>query len=603
MSSNADGLNNSSGIDEPDVYFPDCVERMKPDPILTEIVSHRLMQIGHEGGLVLQRCAVSPGVVEGRDLGFNIADGAGRTIVYSTWMPRHGTTLSYMLQSCLTRFGGDIRPGDMYLVNDPHSGALHILDIAIMMPIHYQGELIAWVGNATHHLDVGAMTPGRAPLATDWHQEGIIFKPTRIVEDGRIRDDIFNLFLDNVRMPRYQSLDLKAQVSANFAAAEKIIELIDRYGTDVVKGTFESSLELAGTQAKERLAELSKGEFEAIEYLDYDKTYKIKAKMNVDDNGLHFDFQGTDPQATTFINCALPCAVANLHNILACQLFPDLTVNDGTFKLVEVRIPPGSLINCDPPAPCSGASTITGWRVQGITMNLLSQALAKSRRKEYAMAEWGWGFTDVQWSGNDPLGRWYTVRGDATLHGGGGRFKRDGIDVANIAGSTNTALPSVESYEHRYPVLYLSRGLVPDSEGAGQFRGGRAGCWSRCLYGVDSASDLSFYIGRDIGANGFSGGLDGSPSRILVKKNTDILKRIYDEVPLYEELEGAEEVLPQQPSALGIMIRAGDVVFVRGMGGGGFGPVESRARDAVIKDMEDGLLSLERAVKVYGLTV
>ncbi len=576
---------------------------MKNDPILTEIISNRLLQIGYEGGLVLQRCAVSPGVVEGRDLGFNVSDAAGRTVVYSTWMPRHGTTLSYMLQSCMNRFKDDIRPGDMYLVNDPHSGALHILDLAVMMPIHHKGELIAWVGNATHHVDVGAMTPGRAPLATDWHQEGIIFKPTRIVENGIIRDDIFNLFLDNIRMPRYQSLDLKAQISANFAAAEKVLALVERYGTEALEETFESSIELAEAQARERIAVLNHGEYEAIEYLDYDKMYSIKAKLTVGDDGLIFDFEGTDPEAKTFINCALPCAVANLHNILACQLFPDLTVNAGTFRLVEVKIPSGTVINCNPPAPCSGASTITGWRVQGITMALLTQALMNTPRQEYAMAEWGWGFTDVQWSGIDPLGRWYTVRGDASLHGGGARANSDGIDVSNIAGSTNTALPSIESYEYRYPILYLSRGLLADSEGAGQYRGGRAGYWSRCLYGVDAASDLSFYIGRDVGSNGFSGGQDGTPSEIVIKRGTDILHRLTTQVPLYDELSGNEEVLTQQPSALGLQINAGDVVYVRGMGGGGFGPPELRDKESILADIEDGLLSLERAERVYGVSV
>ncbi len=576
---------------------------MKIDPILTEIISNRLLQIGYEGGLVLQRCAVSPGVVEGRDLGFNVSDASGRTVVYSTWMPRHGTTLSYMLQSCMNRFEGDIRPGDMYLVNDPHSGALHILDLAVMMPIHYNGELVAWVGNATHHVDVGAMTPGRAPLATDWHQEGIIFKPTRIVEGGKIRDDIFNLFLDNVRMPRYQSLDLKAQISANFAAAEKILALVERYGTDALKETFESSIQLAQAQARERISFLKRGEYEACEYLDYDKMYVIKARLTVNEGTLSFDFAGTDPEAKTFINCALPCAVANLHNILACQLFPDLTVNAGTFDLVDVSIPSGTLINCNPPAPCSGASTITGWRVQGITMALLTQALMATKRENYAMAEWGWGFTDVQWSGTDPLGRWYTVRGDASLHGGGARADSDGIDVSNIAGSTNTALPSIESYEYRYPILYLSRGLLADSDGAGQFRGGRAGYWSRCLYGVESASDLSFYIGRDVGSKGYAGGEDGTSSQIIIKRGTDILARLHKEVPLYDELDGKEELLTQQPSALGLSINAGDVVYVRGMGGGGFGPPELRDKEAVLADIEEGLLSPERAERVYGVSV
>lgn len=576
---------------------------MNIDPVLTEIISNRLLRIGYEGGLVLQRCAVSPGVVEGRDLGFNVSDASGRTVVYSTWMPRHGTTLSYMLQSCMKRFENDIQPGDMYLVNDPHSGALHILDLAVMMPIHYKGDLVAWVGNATHHVDVGAMTPGRAPLATDWHQEGIIFKPTRIVQDGTIRDDIFNLFLDNVRMPRYQSLDLKAQISANFAASEKILSLVERYGTDALQQTFESSLELAKAQAKERISGLNKGRYEAVEYLDYDRVYEIRANLIVSEDKLEFDFSGTDGEAKTFINCALPCAVANLHNILACQLFPDLTVNAGTFDLVDVNIPSGTLINCNPPAPCSGASTITGWRVQGLTMALLTQALVGTGRQEYAMAEWGWGFTDVQWSGTDPLGRWYTVRGDASLHGGGARAFSDGIDVSNIAGSTNTALPSIESYEYRYPILYLSRGLLADSEGAGQYRGGRAGYWSRCLYGVETASDLSFYIGRDIGSRGFLGGEDGSPSKILIKRRTDILNRLKSQVPLYEELDGEEEVLTQQPSALGLEINAGDVVYVRGMGGGGFGPAELREKELVLADIEDGLLSPERAERTYGLSV
>lgn len=576
---------------------------MKVDPILTEIISNRLTQIGLEGGLVLQRCAVSPSVVDSRDLGFNIADASGRTIVYSVWMPRHGTTLGYMLESCMKRFEGDIRPGDMYLVNDPHSGALHILDLAVMAPVHYQGELVAWVGNATHHVDVGAMTPGRAPLATDWYQEGIIFKPTRIVEGGRIREDVFNLFLDNVRMPRYQSLDLKAQISANFAASEKIIDLVNTYGIEAIRETFDSSIELGEQQARERIAELQQGEFHEVEYLDYDKLYKVECKLTIDEHGLHFDFQGTDPEAKTFINCALPCAVANLHNILACQLFPDLTVNAGTFRLVDVSIPSGTILNCNPPAPCSGASTITGWRVQGITLALLTKALAATGRRAYSMAEWGWGFTDVQWTGLDALGRWYSVRGDPNMHGGGARSNKDGIDVSNIAGSTNTAIPSIESYEYRYPVLYLSRGLVPDSEGAGEFAGGHAGYWSRCLYGVDKASDLTFYIGRDLKSRGVYGGEDGSSSRIVIKRNTNILERLSDGVPLYDELEGEEHLLSQRPPALDNFIYAGDVVFVRGMGGAGFGSAELRSEGAIKADLENGLLSAERALEIYGVKI
>jgi N-methylhydantoinase B len=574
---------------------------VRSDPVRAEIINNRLHQIGHEGGLVLQRCAVSPGVVEARDLGFNIADHLGRTVVYSTWMPRHGTTLGYMIESCRRRFEDDVRPGDMYLVNDPHSGALHILDLAVIAPVHAEGRLIAWVGNATHHVDVGAMSPGRAPMATSWVQEGIIFRPIRLVEDGRLRDDVFQLFLDNVRMPRYQALDLKAQVSANFSAAAKVEQLAARFGIGVLLETYDTLLDLGETKARERIAELRPGRYEATEHLDFDRHYTLRCALEVGDSNLHFDFSGTDGQASSFVNCAPACAVANVHNIVACQLLPDVPFNAGALRAVSIDIPERTLLNCKPPAPCSGASTITGWKAQQLTLALISQAVAGTAHRRRAQAQWGWGFTDVQWTGQDPAGRWYSVRGDATMQGGGARAGADGIDVANIAGSTNTALPSVESYEHRYPVLYLSRGLLPDSEGPGEMRGGLAGAWSRCLYGVEEAEDLTFYVGRDFGAHGFDCGGEGPPARITVKRGTDVLERLSESPPLYEELGGQEEVLAQQTAPR--LVRAGDVVQVRGMGGGGYGDPRRRDPRHVQADVREGLVSPERARDIYGVAI
>ncbi len=549
--------------------------RARVDPIRTEIIQNRLLRIGLEGGMVLTRTAVSPTVVEAHDLGFNVADHRGNTVVYSTWMPRHGTTLAFMLESCKRRFGEDIRPGDMYLVNDPHSGALHILDLAVIAPVHLDGRLVAWVGNATHHVDVGAMTPGRAPLATSQYQEGITFKPIRLVEDFRIRDEVFGLFMDNVRMPRYQALDLRAQVSANLAASEKVRELARRYGVETLLDAYDAILDLAEAKARERIRELPEGRYEAIERLDFDRHYTLRCALEIRGDEMRFDFTGTDPEAKTFVNAAKACTVANLHNIVFCQLMPDIVVNAGAFRAIEVNVPEGTLLNCRPPAPCSGASTITGWKAQQLTMAVLSQACVKSEKhKHRAMAQWGWGFTDVQWTGLDRDGRWYSIRGDATLQGGGARTGADGIDTANIAGSTNTALPSIESYEHRYPVLYLHRGLEHDSGGDGEFRGGRAGSWSRTLYGVEEAESLPWYMGRDFGAAGFAGGGEGQPSLIKVKHGTDVLARLADGPPLYDELAGEEEVLSQQMPAHPIC--AGDVVYVRGMGGGGYGDPRRR---------------------------
>lgn len=187
------------------------------------------------------------------------------------------------------------------------------------------------------------------------------------------------------------------------------------------------------------------------------------------------------------------------------------------------------------------------------------------------------------------------------MQGGGASATTDGIDVSNIAGSTNTALPSIESYEHRYPVLYLSRGLVPDSEGAGEHRGGLAGQWSRCLYQVDEAEDLTFYVGRDFGAGGFAGGGEGARSTIAMKRGTNVLRQMTEGVPLYAELEGEEEVLPQRAEPR--PVKAGDVVLVHGMGGGGYGDPRRRDPDLVAADVGEGLVSAARAREVYAVAL
>lgn len=570
------------------------------DPITGEVIQNRLMQIGHEGGVVLQRCAVSPSVVEAKDLGFNVADAQGRTLVYSTWMPRHGSTLAYMLDSCRQRFEGDIRPGDMYLVNDPHAGALHSLDIAVIAPVFVADELVAWVGNATHHIDIGAMSPGRAPLATDAYQEGITFKPIRLVSDGRIDEHVFGLVMDNVRMPRSQSMDLRAQVSANLAAGEKIQALVARYGAETFHRVCAQSLDLSESAARQRISELREGRYEYEEMLDYDRHYRFRATLEVKGGTLKFDCSGTDRQSTTFINSALACSVANIHNILACQLFPDQNVNAGTFRPIDVHIPPKTLLSCEFPAPCSGASTIAGWKAQQLALGLLSQAVSGTRHGHRAQAQWGWAFTEPSWSGRDQRGQWFSMKGDSTMHGGGASAGSDGIDVANIAGSTNTSLPSIESYELRYPVLYLSRGIAPDTEGAGTFRGGYAGEWTRMLLGVEEAQDLTFYIGRDFGAAGFEGGQPGAPAVVTIKRGTDVMRRLATTVPDFHELPGEEELLPQQPLSLTARVRSGDVVHVRGMGGGGYGDPAKRDPRQVAEDVDSGLLSPDRAERVYG---
>ncbi len=573
------------------------------DPVVTEIIQNRLMEVGHEAGIALQRAAASPVVVGAKDFGFNVADHLGRSIVYSLWMPRHGTTLSYMLKSCFHRIGErNIFPGDMFLVNDPHEGALHLPDLAVISPVHYETELVGYTGCATHHLDIGAMRPGFVADATDWYQEGIHIKPIKLMERGELRQDIFDLIMDNVRMPHYQALDLKAQIAANMVAKERILELVKKYGIDTIKACYDEIIDLSEIKTRERIRMLPDGQYDATEYLDYDRLYTLRCKLIVKDDTLTFDFTGTDSQSPTYINSALPCTVANVHNIFVCMLIPDVVANEGCFRPVSVCLPEKTVLSCKPPAPSSGASTIGGWKAQILAIKTLSKALANSPESWRATASWGSGLVNPNYYGMNRDGRPFVmVDMNGCGQGGGARTTKDGFDVSNIAGSTNSSVPNIEDIEGAYPILYLDRHMVTDSGGPGKYRGGVSISFSNVPYEISKVQASLGYVGKTVPAEGIDGGKPGVTSEIRMKRNSNIKDLLKHKVPSYEEVSGEEEVFAQ---TAGWAIQTdGDVLYFRVQGGGGYGNPLQREAALVYKDVVEGYVSLEKAESEYGVVI
>ena len=568
------------------------------DPVTIEILNNRLHQIAREAGATLTRTAASPVTVEAKDLGFNITTPEGENVVFSVWMPRHGTTLSHMVRSTIDQFGFEnIDEGDMFLTNDPYAGALHIMDLAVLAPVHYDGELIAWTGCATHHLDVGAMTAGWPSRSRDWYQEGVKYPPIKIMEEGEVRDDVFELFLRNVRMPEYQGLDLKAQIASNTVSRRRIRETADEYGSEVLRRTYEEMIEYGERTARERISALPDGEYRHVDYLDYDDVFRLECTLTVDGDELTFDFSGTDEQAPTFINCAFPCAEANLHNILQVTMFPDVTVNAGTFEPVRVDIPKGTIFNCTPPSPCAGASIFAGWRVMSLTNAVLSKAFAASDDPARASAEWGGGSPNLQLTGEDAYGDSYTLFVmDQCMLGGGARYDKDGEHVTNVLGSTNTSVPNVELHERRYPLLYLRRSLRQNSDGAGRRRGGLGAEFALTPYGVDSLTVNAFQHRRDSPPFGLFGGYPGEGGGIDVYESDgaefgDI--SIDDRPP--------ERTLARMNDEF--QLATGEVVHARTAGGGGIGDPLTRAVDRVAEDLRQGVIDTDRAIDRYGIVM
>ncbi len=571
----------------------------KLDPVTIEIIQNRLTQIGREAGLALVRGAASLIVVGAKDLGFNISDHTGRTVVYSIWMPRHGTTLSYMLKSCMARFGNNINPGDMFLVNNPYDGSLHALDIAVISPVHQGNQLIAWTGCATHHLDIRAMRPGTAPDATDWYQEGIIFRPIKIVENGILKEDIFNLFLDNVRVPLYQGLDLKAQIAANNTARDKLVKLAERYGFEALKTCYQEIMDFSEAKARERINLLPEGEYSATEYLDYDRDYLLKCTLRVGCDRLTFDFTGTDRQAASYVNSALACSVANVHNILICLLMPDIPANEGCFRPVEIKIPEGTVLNSKAPAPCGGASTIGGWKAQTLAVKVLSQAMLKSTLAWRANASWGSGFVMPRMSGLSHDGKPYVLGiTESMMQGGGARGNKDGFDIANIGGSTNSSLPNIEDTEQRYPFLYIKRAMRPDSGGAGKYRGGLGGEAVVKLHDAAKAECSLGYVGKNFPSDGLAGGKPGTRSLVKMKIGTNVNELLKKTTPEYDDIKGEETVFPPQNAPF--FMGTNDVLYLRYQGGGGLGNPQERDRAKIKADVDEGYISAAAAKEEYG---
>lgn len=572
------------------------------DPVILEIVNNRLQQIGLQGGYTLINTAASPGVVHAKDLGFNISDHLGRCIVYSMWMPRHGTTLSYMLRACRRKFEGRIRPGDMFITNNPHDGALHNLDIAILAPVHYEGELMAWTGCATHHLDIGAMTPGRAPQATEFLQEGIIIPPLKIVEDFELNQEIFDLFLENVRVPHYQGLDLKGQIASNNVARDKILEVAARYGTETLKSCYEEIISFSEEKTRQRIRLLPNGRYEAVDYISYDKIYTIQCTLIVEDESLTFDFAGTDPQASNFINSALPCTVANVHNIVVCLLTPDIPVNEGCLHPIQVVAPEMSIVNCKPPAPCSGASVISGWTAMSLAVRTLSLALDKSGESWRSNASWPSGQIDILLTGKDRQGKpFFTRNHGGGAMGGGARANKDGLHFGSPPGSTTTSNPNAEAGEARFPVLTLYSRATPDSGGPGKFRGGISAETAFKLHRADQAEALFWWTGKGVAANGLKGGEPGSHSCLKVKENSDVMDMLPRSSVSWEKLKGVEKELPGRYPTF--VLREKDVVLLKKSGGGGYGNPLDRDPLKVLEDVKEGYVSIEKAASQYGVLI
>jgi N-methylhydantoinase B len=588
------------------------------DPVTFEVVRHKLEAINEEQAITLRGGSASPIVTEASDFnngiylpGGEIVSMGPQVVFHSGAMPH---VIRHVLEDCSDNPG--IGPGDMFVVNDPYKGPVHHPDVAVVAPIHYDGELIAWAGAAAHEVDVGGMVVGSISVrAREKQQEGLMLPPVKLVEGGRVRADIWRLILNMTRQPQLVELDLKGFVASNVVARRRLVELVGEYGLETVRLVMAELIRYSERRFRERLSELPDCEVRSQGFIDHDGhenlVYRIDLRLEKRGDALVFDFSGSSPQAPGLINCVESTLVGAVFGGTAPLLAHDIPWNHGILGALEIVAPRGIVCNAAEPAP-TGAGTIgAGWVAVSTIVHALSKLLSLSDRyRSHAQAVTNGTFDALIVGDRNQYGEPYgTQVMDAQMGGGGASAFADGIDQSGGFVTPRPNIPNVETNEMHGPMLYLFRGFLPDSGGDGEHRGGRSAGAALTPYDVERLRCVLTTQGVEVPVSpGIFGGLPGACNRHVLVRGARALELLAEgslPLPRRSTLEALDvealggEVVELAAKVDEFALEAGDVLQYTWSGGGGYGDPARRSSEAVVRDVREGVLSAEKAASVY----
>jgi N-methylhydantoinase B len=581
------------------------------DPITFEVIKHRLWQINDEQSIAIRTISSSPIVVEGNDFNVGLFSEDGQVVTAGIGSLVHVGTIGTALRSIMSR-ATRIRDGDIFLTNDPFLGALHQSDVVLASPLYHRGEVVLWVGNVLHHPDVGGIDEGSFCInARNLYQDPprYFFK---IVDQGEMVRELEYTFVTNSRLPDMVALDLRAQIGAINAAKQRLTVLIDERGAPIIRAVMRRSLDLAERQLRDRIRRLPEGSWTGEAWMDGDRVgserlHRVIVRLTREDEVLHFDFTGSSPQVDAAVNCTYHGTVAGaavpIYTFL-CQ--GDIDWNDGVKRCIKVTAPEGTVVNASFPAPVSICTIGFRWLVTVAA----SQAVAKMLD---ASAE----FRDrvcSSWSVSANCNNLFGVTADGKRvgallsdHRGGGAAARSFADGFSHSGQTTSfsaSMANVESQEWKLPIVYLYRRQLPDTGGAGRWRGGLTAAVALTPLGVPEMILKSTNTAgtQASNAHGIDGGYPGAGSQVRVLRGTDVWEKLAaGRIPREDgDFGGTVEHLASKASGV---LAAGDVLVFFAPGGGGFGDPLDREPARVANDVRNGWVSIACARSSYGVAL
>jgi N-methylhydantoinase B len=507
------------------------------DPVTLSVLASALSGVAEEMGAVLIRGAYSSNIKERRDCSAGLFDERGKMVAQAEHIPVH---LGAMPEAVRAVMDKNPEPDDIFAINDPYSGGTHLPDITLVSPLAHEGEIIGYAVTRAHHSDVGGMSPGSMPSDShEIYQEGIIIPPTRLVRGGEYVQDVLDLLLANVRTPDLRRGDLRAQIAANNIAEERIEELMERRGKDVVLTAFEEVISYAEKRACEAIRDLPDGEYTAEDYMEgdgvIDEDIPIKATVAIKEDSMTIDFAGTADAVEGNVNCPLPVTRSSCYFALRVLLPGDIPANAGTYAPLEIKAPEGSLLNATYPSAVVAGNVETSNRIADTVLAAFSNfapeklpAQGQGTMNNTIIGGGGWTYYE-------------------TIGGGQGASEKGSGPSGVHTSMTNTMNTPIEAFEMEYPMRVERYELLYDSGGSGKHRGGDG--IVRSVRVLDPASLSLLTDRRRHPPQGAQGGEPGAVGENLLND---------------EEL----------PAKVGRRLEEEDVVTVKTPGGGGYGQSE-----------------------------
>ncbi|HWK21888.1 MAG TPA: hydantoinase B/oxoprolinase family protein [Ureibacillus sp.] len=555
------------------------------DPVTFEVLKNGFVNLVDQMAEQMLRTCYSF-VIYNRDFSCAMCDAEGNTVMQGTQdISVHVGTLHLTAKAVLEDFKDDIHPGDVFLINDPYRGGTHFSDTRVVLPVFYEGKLIALMQTNGHWADVGGSNPGSFDIKAKEHfGEGIRIPPVRIYSKGEYLSDVVNFIVMNMRVPEERIGDLRSQVEAAKVGQKQLLEMIEKYGVDTVLQAFDEVQNYVERLTRKKIETLPKGTWETVDYIDMDPELgdgliPIRVKMTITDDEIFYDLSGSHPYISCFLNAGFGSALSGLYAGTK-TFFPEIPLNSGFYRVVKGYLPENSVVNAPSPVAVSGYCSGSFEKIMNACFEIWSnimpeRAIACSFNLEYLLL----GGYDQRNDSNDYF-MWY----DWMAGGHGGRIDRDGANTTSPVFGVGLSVQPCEGQERLSPVITTKHEIITDSAGPGKYRGG-VGVEKGGIITDVKSTVMSYCCDRSRSITwGIMGGLPSIPQGAILHpglENEEFLGTIFSNVE----------------------VAKGDTFTRPSAGGGGLGDPLDRDVHAVLEDVIDEYVSIERAKKDYGVVI